>query len=259
MQTSNIKLKTQKEIEKMRTAGHAVGNILRKIEDIISPGITTKDIDIFVEKYIYSLGMIPAFLGTKGMSSNFPASVCTSINNEVVHGIPSFKRSLKSGDIISIDIGVIFDGYYSDAAKTYAVGTISDKASKLLNITELALYHGIDQVYHENYLGNVSYAIQNTVESNGFTVVRNFVGHGIGTSLHEDPKIPNFGKSNTGIKLLSGMVLSIEPMVNMGNYETYISDDNWTVLTQDGSLSAHFEHTVLVTDKGHEILTEVKK
>jgi methionyl aminopeptidase len=241
----------------MRVAGHATYSILQKIEKILLPGVTTKDIDIFTEQAIRKLGMIPAFLGTQGISTKFPASICTSVNNEVVHGIPNPLHTLKSGDIISIDLGVIFDGYYSDAARTYAIGKISEQALKLIQVTKLSLYNGIKQIYSGAYLGNVSYTIQNTVESNGFSVVRNFVGHGIGKSLHEEPKIPNFGHKQTGIKLVSGMVLSIEPMVNIGSHETYISDDNWTVLTKDGSLSAHFEHTVLVTDNGYEILTEV--
>ncbi|MDR0915535.1 MAG: type I methionyl aminopeptidase [Endomicrobium sp.] len=252
-----IKLKTQQEIDKMRTAGHATYKILQKIEKIITPGVTTKDIDIFTEKAIREYGMVPAFLGAPGMSTTFPASVCVSVNNEVVHGIPNSLHKLQFGDIVSIDIGVIFDGYYSDAARTYAVGSVSEEASKLIKITKLSLYNGISQIYSGTYLGNVSYAIQHTVESNGFSVVRNFVGHGIGKALHEEPKIPNFGRSGTGIKLLSGMVLSIEPMVNIGSHETYIADDNWTVLTKDGSLSAHFEHTVLVTEHGYEILTEI--
>jgi methionyl aminopeptidase len=241
----------------MRIAGHATYEILQKIEKLIIPGISTKDIDIFTERAILDIGMVPAFLGCQGVSTKFPASICVSVNNEVVHGIPKSSHILKSGDIVSIDIGIIFDGYYSDAAKTYAVGKVSEKALKLIKITKLSLYNGIKQISSGTHLGNVSYAIQDTVESNGFSVVRDFVGHGIGKALHEEPKIPNFGQAGTGIKLVSGMVLSIEPMVNIGSCETYISNDNWTVLTKDGSLSAHFEHTVLVTENGYEILTKV--
>ncbi|MDR3253621.1 MAG: type I methionyl aminopeptidase [Endomicrobium sp.] len=253
-----IELKTAKEIEKMKIAGRAVGEILQKLGDIIKPGITTKEIDIFSERYIRSLKMLPAFLGVKGISSPFPASACVSINNEVVHGIPNDSRVLKSGDIVSVDMGVIYEGYYGDAAKTYAVGSISDTASKLLKITEQSLQKGIEQTLPGKRLGDISFAIQETVEYAGFSVVRDFVGHGIGRSLHEAPQVPNFGKADTGIKLFPGMVLAIEPMVNVGSYEVCTSsDDNWTVFTKDGSLSAHFEHTVAITENGYEILTKV--
>jgi methionyl aminopeptidase len=253
----NIELKTVEEIEKMRTAGRVVGEILQRLFGIIKPGITTKDIDIFSEKYIKSLNMIPAFLGVKGISCPFPASACVSINDEVVHGIPSASRILKSGDIVSVDIGVIYEGYYGDAAMTYAVGSISVAAAKLLEIAELSLQKGIEQALSGKRLGDISYAVQKTVEDAGFSVVRDFVGHGIGRSLHEDPQIPNFGRAGTGIKLFPGMVLAIEPMVNAGNYEVCMLDDNWTVVTKDGGLSAHFEHTVAITENGCEILTKV--
>jgi methionyl aminopeptidase len=253
----NIELKTAKEIEKMRIAGKVVGEILQKLSGMIKPGITTKDIDIFSEKYIKSLKMIPAFLGVKGIGYPFPASACVSVNDEVVHGIPNASRVLKSGDIVSVDIGVIYEGYYGDAAMTYAVGGISAAAAKLLEITELSLQKGIEQSLSGKRLGDISYAIQKTVEDAGFSIVRDFVGHGIGRSLHEDPQIPNFGRAGTNIKLLPGMVLAIEPMVNAGSYEVRMLDDDWTVVTKDGELSAHFEHTVAITKSGYEILTKV--
>jgi methionyl aminopeptidase len=253
----NIELKTAKEIEKMRTAGRVVGEILQRLFGIIKPGITTKDIDIFSEKYIKSLKMMPAFLGVKGIKYPFPASACVSINDEVVHGIPNASRVLKSGDIVSVDVGVIYEGYYGDAAMTYAVGDISAAAAKLLEITELSLQKGIEQSLSGKRLGDVSYAIQKTAEDAGFSVVRDFVGHGIGRSLHEDPQIPNFGRAGADIKLLPGMVLAIEPMVNAGSYEVCMLNDDWTVVTKDGGLSAHFEHTVAITESGCEILTKV--
>jgi methionyl aminopeptidase len=253
----NIELKTAEEIGKMRTAGRVVGEILQKLSGIIKTGITTKDIDIFSEKYIKLLNMIPAFLGVKGISYPFPASTCVSINDEVVHGIPSVSRILKSGDIVSVDIGVIYEGYYGDAAMTYAVGDISVAAAKLLEITELSLQKGIEQALPGKRLGDISYAVQKTAEDAMFSVVRDFVGHGIGRFLHEDPQIPNFGRAGEGIKLFPGMVLAIEPMVNAGSYEVCILNDNWTVVTKDGGLSAHFEHTVAITENGYEILTKV--
>jgi methionyl aminopeptidase len=253
----NIELKTAEEIEKMRVSGRVVGEILQKLSGIIKPGITTKDIDIFSERYIKSLNMVPAFLGVKGISYPFPASACVSINDEVVHGIPNTSRVLKSGDIVSVDIGVIYEGYYGDAAMTYAVGNVSIAAAKLLEITELSLRKGIEQALSGKRLGDISYAVQKTAEDAGFSVVRDFVGHGIGRSLHEDPQIPNFGRAGTGIKLFPGMVLAIEPMVNAGNYEVCMLDDNWTVVTKDGGLSAHFEHTVAITENGYKILTKV--
>jgi methionyl aminopeptidase len=253
----NIELKTPKEIEKMRVAGRVVGEILEKLSKIIRPGITTKDIDVFSKKYISSSNMVPAFLGVSGVKSPFPASACVSINNEVVHGIPSALRALKLGDVVSVDIGVFYEGYYGDGAKTYAVGNVSETAAKLLRVTEQSLCNGIEQALPGNRLGDISSAVQKTAQDAGFSVVRDFVGHGIGRALHEDPQIPNYGKSGTGVKLVSGMVLAIEPMVNVGSYEVCMSDDDWTIVTKDGSLSAHFEHTVAITKDGYEILTKV--
>ena len=251
-------MKTASEIEKMRTAGRVTGEILEKLSEIIKPGISTKEIDGFAEKYIRSLKMIPAFLGVKGMSYPYPASACVSLNDEVVHGIPNESRILKSGDIVSVDLGVIYEGYYGDAAKTYAVGSITDTAAKLLKITELSLQKGIEQALPGKRLGDVAFAVQKTAEDAGFSVVRDFVGHGIGRSLHEEPPVPNFGKAGTGVRLVPGMVIAIEPMINAGSYEVFMAEDDWTVLTKDGSLSAHFEHTVAITESGNEILTKVK-
>lgn len=254
---SSIELKSKQEIEKMRIAGRAVGEILERLTDVVKPGATTKDIDLFVEKYIKSLKMKPAFLGVEGINYPFPACACVSINDEVVHGIPSASRVLRSGDIVSVDIGTIYEGYYGDAAKTYAVGNISDSAAKLLEATKKSLENGIKQAVAGNRLGDISAAVQKTAEEAGFSVVRDFVGHGIGRALHEDPPVPNYGKSNTGIKLVAGMVLAIEPMINAGSYEVEMLNDDWAVVTKDGSLSAHFEHTVAITENGNEILTKV--
>ncbi|MDR2811724.1 MAG: type I methionyl aminopeptidase [Endomicrobium sp.] len=252
-----IEPKTAKEIEKMRIACKVVGEILEKLSEIIKPGVTTKYIDEFSEKYIRKLKMTPAFLGVPGARYPFPASACVSINNEVVHGIPNASRVLKSGDIVSVDLGVFYEGYYGDAARTYAVGSISDTAANLLKITELSLQKGIEKSLHGNRIGDVSNAVQVVVENAGFSVVRDFVGHGIGRNLHEEPQIPNYGKAGIGVKLLPGMVLAIEPMVNEASYEVCMLDDDWTVVTKDGRLSAHFEHTVAIMENGYEILTKV--
>jgi len=257
LKKQNIELKTAKEIEKMRVAGKVVGEILQRLFGIIKPGITTKDIDIFSEKYIRSFKMIPAFLGVKGIGSAFPSSACVSVNDEVVHGIPTVSRVLKEGDIVSVDIGTVYEGYYADAAKTYPVGGVSSSAAKLIEITEMSLLKGIEQAVAGKRLGDVSHAVQRTAEDAGFSVVRDFVGHGIGRHLHESPQIPNFGGAGTGVKLLCGMALAVEPMVNAGSCEVRVADDNWTVVTKDGSLSAHFEHTVVITESGCEILTKV--
>jgi methionyl aminopeptidase len=252
-----IELKTIREIKKIEIAGEILGKMLHKLSEIIRPEITTESIDVFSSEYIRSSKMIPAFLGVRGINSTFPASACVSVNNEVVHGIPKASRILKSGDIVSVDIGVFYDGYYADAARTYIVGDTSDVAKKLLKVTELSLEKGIEQMLPGNRLGDISYAIQKTAESNGFSVVRDFVGHGIGRFLHEAPQIPNFGRANTGVKLLPGMVFAIEPMLNVGSCEVCMMDDGWTVITKDASLSAHFEHTVAITESGYKILTKV--
>jgi len=247
-----IEIKTASEIAKMRIAGRAVAEILEGLKGLIAPGVSTKDINDKIAKHISSLKMLPAFLGYNG----YPAEACVSVNEEVVHAIPSAKRVLKNGDIVSVDVGVIYEGYFGDAAKTYAVGEISETAKKLLSVTEESLYKAIEKACAGLRLGDVSSAVQSFVEAAGFSVVREFVGHGIGRKLHEEPPIPNFGKAATGVKLERGMALAIEPMVNAGGYEVEVLKDKWTVVTKDKSLSAHFEHTVIVTDNGAEILTK---
>lgn len=250
-----IELKTDKEIEKMRIAGMAVAKALEQLEQVIVPDITTKDIDVWVSNYINSLNMSPSFLGIHGRKFPFPSSACVSINDEIVHGIPDVSRRLRDGDIVSVDIGIQHEGYHGDSARTYPVGAISKQASYLLQVTRVALDNAIEQALAGKRLGDISYAVQKTAENAGFSVVKDYTGHGIGRLLHEDPVIPNFGKPDTGIKLLPGMVLAIEPMLNMGNYAVKTLDDGWTVVTKDGSLSAHFEHTVVITEKGNEVLT----
>jgi methionyl aminopeptidase len=255
--TNNIELKTSAEIDKMRVACRVVAEVLEQLEYIIKPGISTKHIDKFADGYIRSKNMFPAFLGVAGSKYPFPTASCVSINDEVVHGIPDKSRIVRDGDIVSVDIGVLYDGYYGDAARTYPVGKMSEIAARLLDKTEASLYEGIKYALNGNRLGDISNAVQRTAESAGFSVVRDFVGHGIGKQLHEDPPIPNYGKAGTGIKLQSGMVLAIEPMLNAGRYEVDMLDNSWTIATRDGSLSAHFEHTVAINDSGNEILTKV--
>jgi len=245
-----IILKSEAELKIMREAGRIVAETHRLLAKAIRPGVTTKELDEMAEDYIRRRGAIPSFKGYNG----FPASICASVNDELVHGIPS-DRKLKEGDIISIDIGAQLDGYHGDSAWTYAVGDISDEAKRLLRVTEESLYKGIAQVRPGARLSDVSHAIQTHVEAAGFSVVREYVGHGIGQSLHEEPQIPNYGPPGRGPRLKPGMVLAIEPMVNAGQRYVRTREDNWTVVTADGSLCAHFEHTVAVTDSGYEILT----
>ena len=245
-----IILKSDREIEKISVACKVVVGALKELEKEIKAGITTEELDRIAEEYILSKGAKPAFKGYRG----YPATLCTSINEEVVHGIPS-KRRLAEGDIISLDLGAIHDGYYGDAALTIGVGKISREAERLVKVTEESLYRGIEEAQPGKRLGDISWAIQSHVESAGFSVVFDFVGHGIGKNLHEEPQVPNFGVSGQGPRLKEGMVLAIEPMVNMGGAATRILDDNWTAVTKDGSLSAHSEHTVAITGKGPMILT----
>ncbi|MEK6576183.1 MAG: type I methionyl aminopeptidase [Nitrospirota bacterium] len=245
-----IILKSDREIEKISVACRVVVGALKELKKEIRVGITTEELDRIAEEYILSKGAKPAFKGYRG----YPATLCTSINEEVVHGIPS-KRRLAEGDIISLDLGAIYDGYYGDAALTIGVGKISREAERLVKVTEESLYRGIEEAQPGKRLGDISWAIQSHVESAGFSVVFDFVGHGIGKNLHEEPQVPNFGVSGQGPRLKEGMVLAIEPMVNMGGAATRILDDNWTAVTKDGSLSAHSEHTVAITGKGPMILT----
>jgi len=236
----------------MAEACRIVAEVLEGIKIRVAPGLTTKEIDSYTESFILSRSAKPAFKGYRG----YPASVCTSINEQVVHGIPS-KTKLKEGDIISLDVGVQFNGFFGDAAVTLPVGKISNKAQKLLDTTEQALEKGIAQAVPGNRLSDISSAVQKHVESNSFSVVRSFVGHGIGRELHEEPQIPNFGNPGEGPVLQEGMTLAIEPMVNEGSWGVIILDDGWTAVSKDNSLSAHFEHTVAVTEKGCRILTKI--
>lgn len=245
-----IIIKSKREIEMMRRAGRLVAETHAFLQQFIKPGITTKELDRIAEDFILKNNGRPAFKGYNG----YPASICTSVNEEVVHGIPGLKK-LKDGDIISIDIGVIVDGYYGDSAKTYPVGNVTKEALRLIKVTEESFYEGIKFAKVGYRLSDISHAIQRHVESNGFSVVRDFVGHGIGQKMHEDPQIPNFGPPGKGPRLKEGMVLAIEPMVNAGTYHVRILGDNWTVVTFDGKLSSHYEHTIAITDGEPEILT----
>jgi methionyl aminopeptidase len=245
-----IILKSPAEIDKMSRAGKIVADALAELKQLVKPGVTTKELDIFAENFILNRKAKPAFKGYR----NFPASLCASVNEQVVHGIPS-ERILREGDIIGMDLGAIVDGYYGDAAITVPVGKIDPKIEKLLKVTEEALYKGIEKVTTKNRVSDISSAIQNHVEVSGYSVVRDFVGHGIGRELHEEPQVPNYGDPGQGPRLAVGMVLAIEPMVNIGESGVRILSDNWTAVTKDGSLSAHFEHSVVVTENGPRILT----
>lgn len=247
-----IILKSPDEIEKIYRACRIVAETLKGLEEIVKPGVTTREIDAFVEKMVNAKGATPAFKGYR----NYPSSICTSVNDQVVHGIPS-ALVLKEGDIVSIDLGVYLDGFYGDAAITFPVGAISPMAERLIKVTKDALSIGIDGARQGNRVSDISHAIQRHVEMNGFSVVRAFVGHGIGRSLHEEPQIPNFGEPGRGPRLREGMTLAIEPMVNAGSYEISILDDGWTAVTADGSLSAHCEHTIAITKNGPRILTKI--
>jgi methionyl aminopeptidase len=248
-----IVCKSAAEIERMRHSGRIVRQVLDELRSMVAPGVTTMDLERAAEKKIADLGAKPAFKGYY----DYPCVLCTSVNEEIVHGIPSEKRALKDGDIVSIDCGVVLDGYYGDAAITVPVSdAVKPELRKLLTVTEESLYRGIDQALIGNSVGDVGAAVQEHVEANGFSVVREFVGHGIGTRLHEEPQVPNFGARGHGAKLREGMVLAIEPMVNYGKPETRVLGDKWTAVTVDGSFSAHFEHCVAVTKDGPVILTK---
>jgi methionyl aminopeptidase len=248
-----VVLKSQEEIEKMQRAGRVVREVLELVRDHVRPGATTLDLERVAESRIAELGARPAFKGYHG----YPCVLCTSVNSEVVHGIPSKKRVLKEGDIVSVDCGAVIDGYYGDAAITIPVGEkIEPQTQKLLKVTEASLKAGIAAVKPGATLGDIGAAVQGVVEAEGFSVVRDFVGHGIGVHMHEEPQVPNFGEAGRGMKLRAGMVLAIEPMVNVGKPDVRVLKDGWTAVTDDGSMSAHFEHTVAVTDTGARILTE---
>ena len=235
----------------MRAAGRLVGEVLTALGKIVAPGVTTGELDAMAEKLIRDAGATPAFKGYHG----YPATICSSINEEVIHGIPSRQRALQEGDIISIDVGASLDGYYGDSAITVPVGRISDEAAALLRVTEDALYKAIDVVKPGGRVSDIGHAVQQHVEAHGFSVVREFVGHGIGQRMHEDPQVPNYGEAGRGPRLAEGMVLAIEPMVNAGKPAVKVLGDGWTAITKDRSLSAHFEHTVAVTADGAWILT----
>jgi methionyl aminopeptidase len=248
-----IVCKSASEIEKMRRSGRIVRQVLEHLRGMVAPGVSTMDLERAAEQKMKELGAKPAFKGY----FDYPCVLCTSINEEIVHGIPSAKRVLKAGDIVSIDCGVVLDGYYGDAAITVPVGdSVAPELQKLLEVTEASLYRGIEAARIGNAVGDVGAAVQELVEANGFSVVREFVGHGIGTRLHEEPQVPNFGTRGQGARLREGMVIAIEPMVNFGKAGTRVLEDKWTAVTADGSFSAHFEHCVAVTREGPVILTQ---
>lgn len=247
-----IILKSQEEIEKIAGACLIVAKTLDRLKDMVKPGTTTREIESFADDYIRSNNAVSAFKGYRG----YPASICTSVNNEVIHGIPS-QRVLEEGDILGVDLGVYKDGFYGDAAHTFPVGKVHKDAERLLKVTEESLYLGIKNAREGNRISDISCSIQKHAESHGFSVVRAFVGHGIGRNLHEDPQVPNFGMPGRGPRLRSGMTLAIEPMINDGGHEVVILDDDWTAVTLDGGLSAHFEHTILVTSDEPRILTKI--
>ena len=246
-----IELKSPREIGLMRRGGHILADVVNRLREIVKPGLSTLEIDEDVEAFIRSRGALPAFKGYRG----FPATVCISINDEVVHGIPSPHRRIKEGDIVGLDLGCIVEGYYADCAFTLAIGDVPPKVQQLLDVTRESLDAAIAECRAGRRLSDVSHAVQAHVERHGFSVVRAFVGHGIGRALHEDPQIPNFGDPGRGPQLRPGMVLAIEPMVTMGSWEVRVLDDGWTAVTKDGSLAAHFEHTIAVTESGPDVLT----
>lgn len=248
-----INIKSTSEISKMRAAGKIVFGTFNELEKHISPGITTKQLDKIAEDYIRSQGGEPSFLGYAG----FPASICASINDTVIHGIPD-GTTLKDGDIISLDIGAVFEGYHGDAARTYPVGKISDEAKRLIDVTKQSFFEGLKFARHNERLFSISATIQDYIESHGYSIVRNYCGHGIGKKLHEDPEIPNYGNFGHGIRLCKGMTIAVEPMVNAGGFETKCLSDGWTVKTKDGSLACHYENTILITDGEPELLTLIE-
>ncbi len=251
-----IILKSAREIEVMRRANVIVAEILQQLKEAVAPGVTTLDLDRIAEELTYKNNAKPAFKGYAVGGRVYPYSLCTSVNEEVVHGMPS-KRVLNEGDILGMDFGVIVDGFYGDSAVTVAVGRVSDAAERLMQVTRDSLYRGIDELREGKRLGDLSSAIQTMVEGAGFSVVREFVGHGIGKKLHEEPPIPNYGESGRGPRLMEGMVLAIEPMVNAGNPEVELKEDGWTAVTKDRSLAAHFEHSVAITKNGPDILSRL--
>ncbi|MBW2057036.1 MAG: type I methionyl aminopeptidase [Deltaproteobacteria bacterium] len=245
-----IQIKSRDEIAILRKSNRIVARVLRHLKEITSPGRTGTDLDRIAERMIHGMGGVPAFKGYRG----YPANICVSVNEQVVHGIPD-SRVFEEGDIVSLDLGVIYRGYVGDAAITFPVGTVDPESNRLLEVTETALMKGIEQAREGNRLFDISHAIQSHVEANGFSVVRDFTGHGIGRQMHEDPQIPNFGRAGTGDRLRAGMVLALEPMVNAGDWRVRVLDNGWTVVTADGKRSAHFEHSIAITDGEPEILS----
>ena len=242
--------KSKAEIERMRTAGLIVAQVLERLQEMVEPGITTRDLDHEAERMIVGAGAYPTFKGYHG----YPSSICTSINDEVVHGIPG-KRKLRDGDVVGIDCGATYSGYVGDAAVTVPVGKVSDPVKRLLEATQQSLYRAIEECRVGNRLGDVCNAVQSYVEPLGYSVVRNYCGHGIGRAMHEEPQVPNYGKPGTGLILREGLVIAIEPMINLGHEDVKVLSDGWTVITMDGQPSAHFEHTVAITEEGPQILT----
>lgn len=247
-----IVLKSEKDLDKMREAGRILARVMNKVKEVIRVGISTAEIDNLARNFIKQENAAPAFLGYRG----YPAAICTSVNEEVVHGIPG-KRNLSEGDIISLDLGIKHEDFFSDIAVTVGVGKIDSRAKKLIQVTMDSLKEGIKAAKPGNHVGDISSIIQRYIEGNSFSVVRQFVGHGIGRNLHEEPELPNFGRQGNGDILRPGMVIAIEPMVNMGTWECEILDDGWTAVTKDNRLSAHFEHTVAITEQGPEVLTKL--
>jgi methionyl aminopeptidase len=246
-----IELKGPEEIAIMRDSGRIVSEILDALEKAVAPGVTTWDLDQLAEELIYKKGAKPAFKGYLG----FPCCLCASVNEEVVHGIPSKKRTLNEGDLMKLDFGVVYKGYYGDSARTVPVGKVAPQAQALIDATRVSLDKGIEAMVVGNRIGDIGHAVQRYAESKGFSVVRDFVGHGIGKKLHEQPQVPNFGDPGTGMRLRPGMVLAVEPMINAGTHQVEVLDDDWTAVTLDRKLSAHFEHTILITESGPEVLT----
>jgi methionyl aminopeptidase len=251
-----ISLKSPREIEIMRRANVIVAEVLQELKRRVVPGVTTLDLDAVAEDLTLKKNAIPAFKGYSVAGRVYPRCLCASINEEIVHGIPS-NRALREGDIVGLDYGVIFEGFYGDSAITVGVGKVSEEARRLMDVTEQSLYKGIEQLHEGKRLGDLGAAVQKVAESAGYSVVRAFVGHGIGKKLHEEPPVPNYGEPERGLRLKEGMVLAIEPMVNIGGYEVEIRDDGWTAVTKDGSLAAHFEHSVAITKDGPFILSQI--
>lgn len=248
-----VRLKSVGEIEKMKKSGRIVAIALQAIEEAVRPGITTWELDAIAENLIREHGAVPSFLNYG--SPPFPASICASVNDEVVHGIPSKSRTLHEGDIVSIDVGAFLNGFHADAARTFAVGEISDDAKKLIRVTEECFWKGLEQARPGKRIGDISSAVQQHAEKNGFGVVRQLVGHGVGEHLHEDPDVPNFGRSGHGFRILPGLVIAVEPMINQGTYNIRLQEDQWTISTADGLNSAHYENTFAITENGNIITT----